>query len=272
MHLNRRPYQALLLIVFMAAALACTPRQEDATLTAQTTILATINDEPMTLADFELSETWLPDFARQLEDNEGLNIHRFWSLVQMILIAQDAKAQNLLDDASRRLAIKEALTTFYLNAQPVPEVNLSQARIDALIHAHPEAFWHPEQYEVSYALVHGETRWRALQIAYGLVSSAQMGYNVFDPPPDDDPHAAKGAPRMQNQKGHHASARFFNFAFVTRANERFGDPCRLGPFTERDGFLFSCPKAVAALAQAPIGRPLPTDISCDPTWRASTSA
>lgn len=263
--------QLLLFITVVLACLlsACVQKEEDAVEAAQTTLLASVNGEILTQADFELSETWLPDFVRQVGAQDGLAVHRFGALIDLVLMAQEAKKANLLSDAQTSLLIKEAQAQIWLESLALDEVDLSEDKIRAEIEAHPEEYTRPERYTVSYALVHTDQTRQALSAALGLMNGAQMGYNVVDPPPlEDNPYTVEGMPQMVNTGGHPRTSKFFNFAFVNVVNEKTNESCRLGPFSAKDEMLFSCPKAIDALKTAKIGVPIPQNISCDDNWKA----
>ncbi len=248
---------------------ACAQKEEDAVETAQTTYIASVNDEILKQADFELSETWLPDFVRDTDAKDTLNSHRFGALIDMMLLAQDAKKAKMLSDAETSLLIKEAQADLWIDNLPTPEIDLSDQRLADEIAAHPADYIQPARYTVSYALVHTDQARMALAAALGLMNGAQMGYNVVDPPElENNPNVVAGMPRLKNEGGHARDAQFFNFAFANTMNEKSNEACRLGPFSQYDDMLFSCDKAIAALKDAPLGRPIPADISCDNEWKA----
>lgn len=260
---------ALLLLAALALSLSsCIRAPEDAVEQAEQSQLAMVNEESLYLADFEYSGAWLPDFVRQLEGSEGLNIHRFSALIQLMLMAQDAAAKQLMTPAERSLAIKEALAEFYLEAQAPTQVDLSPERIDDLLAADADSFLEPARYELSYALVHHAERRQILKLGLVFSHAAQLGYNVYQAPPLEQTAYLVGHPLMSNQGGHPMSGRFFAYGFAARFNERANDPSRLGPFSERDGMIFSCPQAIAAIEKTELGQIVEPDPSCDPLWQA----
>ncbi len=260
---------SIIILLVLTAVVGCARRDEGAVDKANETVLATIDGEPLTQADFELTETWLPDFVRQTDEQTSLNITRFQSMVGMVLMANDARKNNLMSDAETSLVIKEAQAQIWLDNLPLPEIDLSESVLQREIAEHPEKYTKPARYTVNYALLHTESRRRALAAAHGLLSSAQLGYNFMDPPPEpENKNAIPGLPRLSNKNGYSANAKFFNYEFVNTCNEKKDDTGRLGPFSADDELIFSCPKAIAALEKAALGRPIREDISCDDTWKA----
>lgn len=260
-------YLSIILLVFTLTN--CVRREESAVESAQETLLAVVNDEPITQADFELSETWLPEFVRSTDETSSLNASRFEALLNMVLLAQDAKQNHLLSDAETSLLIKEAQAQVWLDNLPLPKLDLSEQTLQNEIAQHPERYTNPAKYTVNYALVHTDLRIQALNAAHALTSGAQMGYNFIDPPIDPDDESQKyNVPRTNNTKGHIQSAAFFNFSFANRFNEKLNETSRLGPFTANDDLLFSCPNAIEVLKNAPLGRPLNKNIACNSDWKA----
>jgi len=256
-------------MLVLAATVGCARRDDGAVEKANSTLLATVNGEPLTQADFELSETWLPDFVRQTDDNTSLNASRFQGMIGMILLAQEGRKANLMSDAETSLAIKEAQAQIWLDNLQLPEIDMSDEVLQREIAEHPEKYTKPARYTVSYAFVHTENRRKALAAALGIMNGAQMGYNFMDPPPaPENKNAVPGMPRLQNQFGYSVNANFYNYNFAGAFNEKKDDVSRIGPFSAEDELVFSCPKAIAALEKASLGKPLSEDISCDPAWKA----
>ena len=261
----------LFLIFFMSFLLlsACTQKQENATEVAQSTLIASVNGETISQADFELSETWLPDFVRETDSADTLNMYRFGALVNLLMIAQDAKKQRLMSDAEQSLIIKEAQAKLWLDSLPMPEVDLSDDAINNEIQAHPEKYTIPDRYTVSFTLVHTELKRQALVAGYGILNGAQMGYNVVDPPElEKSTTHAEGMPLLMNQGGHPFDHDFFAFNYATQFSEKKNETCRIGPFTAKDALIFSCDAAIQTLKNTPLYFPLTKDISCDPDWKA----
>lgn len=81
-----------LCLCFTALCAGCSDKSNapDAT-EREDVVLAQINGQPLTQRDFERSQAWLPSFARQLDASNNIDVSRFWSLVQLVRIAQDAE-------------------------------------------------------------------------------------------------------------------------------------------------------------------------------------
>ena len=258
-----------LLLIPICVLSACTPIQENATEVAESTVLALVNDEAISQSDYELSETWLPDFVRETDARDTLNAYRFGALLQMVVMAQAAKTKGYMSDAEQSLIIKEAQAKLWLETLPLPEMDLSESAISQEIQAHPEKYGLPARFTVSFSLIHTETRRQALAAGYGLANGAQMGYNVVDPPPlEKSLYHTEGMPLLINQGGHPFDHDFFAFNFTTRFNEKKAETCRLGPFSANDGLIFSCDRAIQTLKTAPLYASLTSDISCDVEWKA----
>ncbi len=248
---------------------ACTQKQENATEVAQSTLIASVNGETISQADFELSETWLPDFVRETDSADTLNMYRFGALVDLLMLAQDAKKNHLMSEAEQSLIIKEAQAKLWLDSIPIPEVDLSDAAIENEIQTHPEKYTLPDRFTVSFTLIHTELKRQALVVGYGLANGAQMGYNVVDPPKlEQSSNYAEGMPLLINKDGHSFDHDFFAFNYATHFSEKKNETCRIGPFAAKDGLIFSCDAAIETLKNAPLYHPLMHDISCDPDWKA----
>lgn len=230
-------------------------------------VIAEVDGEILTEAEFQHSQVWMPAFARQLESNATLEISRFWSLVQLMRMAQDAQDKKLLSDAERSLAIKEALAKANIHAIPYPNYVIEQAEIDAYIQAHPEAFFEPMAFTVNYSLVKSESSIMPLIAGFGFAEGAQLGYNLGEIPPKKESNRVSG-PQMSNEEGHFIQADKFNFGFTTWHRENTNETAQMGPFTAKDGLLFSCPKAIDILKTAPLNQPIAQDIACSGDWKA----
>ncbi len=246
--------------------LGCSPAQKVEASDPEKPI-AVVNGETISESDLERSQVWLPAFARQLESNSNIEITRFWSLIQIVLMAQDARKKGLLSEAERDLAIKEALAADNINHIPYPNFVIQPEEIDAYISAHPDEFFEPEAFTVNYALIKNEKSIPVLTALFGLANGAQMGYNIVDPPELDKKTQMFG-PLTSNIGGHSMSAKKFNFAFATINRENTDEPAQLGPFTAKDGLLFSCPEAIEVLKTAKIGQPINRSIACSGDWKA----
>ena len=228
--------------------------------------IAMVNGEELTENDLDKSQAWMPAFARQLESNSTIEITRFWSLVQIMVISQDAAKKNYLSPAAKSLAIKEALAKYNINNLNYPNYVITDDEIAQYQKDHPDIFFEPDAFTVSYALIKNENTISTLTAAHGFVNGAQMGYIYIDPPELDRKNMT--GPLMQNRDGHTMNAKKFNFSFVMTARENTEEPGQLGPFTSRDELLFSCPDAIQALKAAPLGRPLSRSIACSGSWKA----
>ncbi len=229
--------------------------------------LASVNGEILDEGDFERSQGWMPSFVRQLESNSTLELSRFWGLIHMIVMAQDAQDKGVLSQAERSFAIKEALAARNIAAIPYPNYVIEQSEIDAWLSAHPEKVIEPAAYTVNYALVKNEQKIPILIAVHGMANGAQMGYNFMDPPPLDRTTLVPG-PLTRNIDGHSISAKKFNYIFATNMSENKDVLAQMGPFTAEDGLLFSCPEAIKVLSEANIGRPLNRSIACSGDWVA----
>ena len=259
--------QFVIYILLIALVASCAARKDaDKNEIDADTPIAMVNSETLTQADFEKSQIWLPAFARQLDSNASIEIQRFWSLIQIMVMAQDAKAKKLMTDAERSLAIKTALAQANIDAIQCPNEVISDDEINAWIQAHPDDVREPAAFTVRYALIKNESSIPALTAALGMSNGAQMGYNFFDPPKADNKHNV--GPSMQNEEGRPMDAKRFTYAFVANASENHDEPSQLGPFTESDNLLFSCPEAITALKNAKLGEPLPKSIACSGDWKA----
>ncbi len=228
--------------------------------------IAMVNGEELTENDLEKSQAWMPAFARQLESNSTIEITRFWSLVQVMVMSQDAAKKNYLSPAEKSLAIKEALAKNNINNLNYPNYVITDDEIVQYQKENPELFYEPDAFTVDYALIKNEKSIIAFSAALGLANGAQMGYIYFDPPELD--RRKMTGPLMLNKDGHAMNAKKFNFAFVVNVRENSSEPGQLGPFTSKDDLLFSCPDAIQALKNAPLGRPLSRSIACSGTWKA----
>ena len=231
-------------------------------------VIATVNGETLTEGELERTEAWLPAFARQLESNSNIQMQRFWSLVQIMSIAQDAKSNGLLSDAERSLAIKEALAAEAILQISYPPKTFTEEEIATYQKKHPDEFFEPPAFTVNYALVKRESTIHTLTAAFGLASGAQMGYNYMDPPERVASYTEAGGPLMYNDQGHSMNAQKFNFAFTTWNTENKDEFAQLGPFTASDNLLFSCDKAIEILKTAPLNRPITQDLACSGDWKA----
>ena len=229
--------------------------------------LALVNGELLDEKDFEISQAWMPAFARQLESSSMLDINRFRNLVRIMLMAQDARTAGLMSEAERSLAIKEALARRNIENIPCDNTAVAPGEIDAWIAAHPDKLMEPDAFTVDYALVKNERTIVTMTAALGLSNGAQMGYNFIDPPPKEDDHVVAG-PAMSNEDGRPMDAKRFLFAFTTYTRENLDVAAQIGPFTAADGLLFSCPEAIAALKAAPLHVPLQKSIACSGDWKA----
>lgn len=256
------------LILFLSAiAVSCTSNaSENLDADYHDMPLADVNGEILNEADFDLSQAWLPAFARQLESSSTLDINRFWSLVRVMLMAQEAQIQNLLSEAERSLAIKQALAKKNIDAIPCPNIAVTDAEIDAWLKANPDRLFEPESWTVAYALVKNASRILPMVAAYGLANGAQLGYNFVDSPELDMTHSP--GPRTSNIGGHGMDPKHFAFAFANYTRENKEEPGQIGPFTAGDGLIFSCPEAIKVLQNAPIGQPIPQSIACSSEWKA----
>lgn len=228
--------------------------------------IAIVNGETLTEAEFEKSQIWLPAFARQLDSNANIEIQRFWSLIQIMAIAQDARNKNLMTEAERSLVIKTALAKANIDAIQCPNVIIPDDDINAWIQAHRAELVEPAAFTVRYALVKNDTAIPALTAALAMSNGAQMGYNFIDPPELSDKHAT--GPLMRNTDGHPMDAKRFTYAFVANNTENHEEPAQLGPFTESDGLLFSCPEAIQTLKSAELNVPIHHSIACSGEWKA----
>lgn len=258
---------AITVMLAFFTLVGCQSRQDPAEQAPQADeIIADVNSEYLKVSDIDYSLAWLPPFARQLEDNSSLEIHRIGSLIQIIRMAQVAQEKNYLSPAARSLAMKEALAKANLSRLPYPNFTVAPEEIDAYIAAHPDVFYEPMAFTVNYALIKNADSIPALIAAWGLANGAQMGYNYIDPP-ELQKHLKYG-PLMQNTDGHPMDARHFNFAYVTHQRENTDEPAQLGPFTASDGLIFSCPETIEVLKTAPIGQPINQSLACSGEWKA----
>lgn len=230
-------------------------------------VIADVDGELLKEADFQRSQAWMPPFVRQLESNATLEVSRFWSLIQMMRMAQDAQDKQLLSDAERSLAIKEALAKTNIDAIPYPNYVIEQTEIDTYIQTHPEEFYEPEAFTVNYSLIKSETSILPLMAGLGLAEGAQLGYNLGEIPPNEDKHRAFG-PQTTNEDGRFIQPDKFNFTYVTWHRENTNETAQLGPFTANDGLLFSCPEAIEVLKTAPLNQPIAKNIACSGDWKA----
>ncbi|MBR4985621.1 MAG: hypothetical protein IKY83_07775 [Proteobacteria bacterium] len=258
---------ALTCAILSLTLTACQPKHDQASTNDSDDILADVNGEYLRVSDLDYTETWLPPFARQLEDNSRLEINRIWSLIQIIRLSQDAQEKAYLTPAERSLAIKEALAKASIHKLPYPNFTIEPAEIDAYIAAHPDQFFDPPAFTVNYALIKNENTIPVLTAAWGLTNGAQMGYNFIDPPELDKRTRGHG-PLTVNVGGHPMDAKHFNFAFVTHQRENQDEPAQLGPFTASDGLIFSCPDAIDTLQNAPLGQPITHSLACSGVWKA----
>ena len=95
-------------------------------------VIAVVNGEHLTEGEFESSEAWLPSFVRQLESNSTIQIQRFWGLVYVMVMAQDARVNQYMTDAERSLAIKEALAKEAIARIQYPPKNFTDDEIQGL--------------------------------------------------------------------------------------------------------------------------------------------
>ena len=183
----------------------------------------------------------------------------------MMVMAQDAAKKNYLTPAQKSLAIKEALAKNNIKNLNYPNFVISDDEIAQYQKEHPDEFFEPDAFTVSYALIKNEKTIPVFEAALGLANGAQMGYNFMDPPELD--RSTTTGPLMQNMGGHPLVAKKFNFLFTMTVRENTDEPAQLGPFTAKDELLFSCPDAIQALKTAPIGRPLSRSIACSGNWK-----
>ena len=255
---------ALLTVCFLVCS--CNAKQEVKPVDL-TRPLASVNGEILDEGDLEMSQAWMPPFARQLESNQSIVISRFWSLIHFMRIAQDAQDKGMLSPAERSLAIKEAMAAKNIADIPYPAFVVGEDEIQAWLNANQDKLIEPAAFTVDYSLVKNESKIPALIAAHGMSNGAQMGYNFVDPEPlAKNEHA--GGPMTRNLKGHHINAKVFNFMFTQIQRENVDEQAQLGPFSGSDGLRFSCPEAIAELEKAPLNRPLSHSINCSDTWKA----
>ena len=257
--------KTILFILSLSTLLGCTNGQKVDSI-EPTKAIAMVNGEELTENDLEKSQVWMPAFARQLESNSTVEITRFWSLVQVMLMAQEAAKLNYLSPAEKSLAIKEALAKYNIHNLNYPNYVITDDEIAKYQQEHPNEFYEPDSFTVSYALIKSEKTISTLTAALGLANSAQMGYIYIDPPELNRKNMT--GPLMQNRDGHAMNAKKFNFSFVMTARENTDEPGQLGPFTAKDDLLFSCPEAIETLKVAPLGKPISKSIACSGTWKA----
>ena len=148
-----------LCLCFTALCAGCSDKSNapDAT-EREDVVLAQINGQPLTQRDFERSQAWLPSFARQLDASNNIDVSRFWSLVQLVRIAQDAEEKSILSDAERSLAIKEALAAHNIQSIVDPDFVVTDDAIAQYLAQHGDSLKDPAAYTVNYALVKNANR------------------------------------------------------------------------------------------------------------------
>ena len=246
-------------IALCAALLGC-QSQESPQNRTQDDVLAIVQGEPLTQKDFDDTQAWLPPFARQLDSNANVEISRFWSLIQIMRMAQDARERGLMTPAERQIAIKEALAQAHLNALQPPDRVVQDDEIRAYQHEHPDVFFEPPAFTVNYALVKNEQRISVLAWAHAFARGAQLGYNPVDLPKERN--------ETLNRDGNFIRAHQFDYIFTTVMREDTERPAQLGPFVASDGLIFSCPQTIAILETAPIGKPIRQNLACSGDWKA----
>lgn len=230
-------------------------------------VIADVDGELLTEAEFQRSQAWMPAFVRQLESNSNIEVTRFWSLIQLMRMAQDAQDKKLLSDAERSLAMKEALAKANIDAIPYPNYVIENDEIDAYIKEHPSEFFEPMAFTVNYSLLKNESTIMPLIAGFGLAEGAQLGYNMGEIPPNKDKTRVAG-PQTINEEGRFIQPDKFIFAYTTWHRENMDETAQIGPFTADDGLLFSCPETIKILQNAPLNRPINKNIACSGDWKA----
>lgn len=230
-------------------------------------VLAQINGQPLTQRDFERSQAWLPSFARQLDASNNIDVSRFWSLVQLVRIAQDAEEKSILSDAKRSLAIKEALAAHNIQSIVDPDFVVTDDAIAQYLAQHGDSLKDPAAYTVNYALVKNANRVPMLYYGWHFARGAQLGYNFTKSEPLPKTRVA-GIGQTQNEAGRPIDGRQFNFVYVRTMQEDDESPAQIGPFTASDDVLFSCQKTISILETAEVGLPIASDLACSGQWHA----
>lgn len=257
---------AILCSAFLA--MSCHNQTEnDAPATRQSGELANVVGESLTVEDFERTQVWLPSFARQLDSNANVEISRFWSLVELMRIAQDAKQKNLLSPARRSLAIKTALAEINISRLEIQNRYVSDGEIQNYQNQHPEQFLEKPQFTVNFALLKNDARFHEIAIGYYFAHSAQLGYNFTNPLPRPKTEVRDGI-EPQNRQGRFIKAHNFAYVFTSIFTENSDTPRQIGPFSPGDGLRFSCPAAISVLQNTAVNTPIPHDISCSGNWKA----
>ncbi len=230
-------------------------------------VLAEINGQALTQRDFERSQAWLPPFARQLDADRTLDNSRFWNLIYLVRIAQDAEEKSLLSDAERNLAIKEALAAHNIQSTVDPNFVVTDEAIDAYLAQHGAELTEPAAYTVNYASVKNAERVKLLYMGWHFARGAQLGYNFSKSEPVPRTRVA-GVGQTTNERGRPIDGNLFNFVYARTMQEDSESPSQIGPFSSSDEVLFSCPETMAALEKAEIGAPIARDLACSGQWKA----
>lgn len=259
----------LICFLCFACLTACSAhhRTENNDDTAQIT-LANVNGESLTQLEFEQSKTWLPPFVQQLDSNANIEISRFWSMIQLMRMAQDARDKNHLSAPLRRLAIKEALAKQNLARIQDPNTTISDEEIAQYQKSHPDEFIEPAAYTVNYALVKNDSRLFTAALGYGFARGAQNGYNFVQAAGDADVKSNDSSIRTQNKEGKPLDVSQFALFYTTIQRENDRVHAQIGPFTPNDGLIFSCPETIDILEHAPLGEPIFRDLACSGDWKA----
>lgn len=235
--------------------------------TTSEVVLARVNGEVLTESDFDRSQAWLPSFARQLESNSNLEISRYWSLIQLMLLSQDAVKKSLLSDAERSLAIKEALAEHNRQYLIDTSVVIRDEDVEAYRVEHADTLMEPAAYTVNYALVKTEKRVEELYLGWHFAHSAQLGYNFTTREPVPENRVA-GSIQSTNERGRNIDGKHFSYVYVRAMQDDKDSPGQIGPFTLSDDVLFSCKGAMERLEAANLFRPIHGDLACSGQWRA----
>ena len=261
-------YCLICLLCFVCLTACNAPkRTETSDDTAQIT-LTSVNGESLTQLEFEQSKTWLPPFVQQLDSNANIEISRFWSMIQLMRIAQDARDKNYLSAPQRRLVIKEALAKHNHARIQDPNTSVSDEEIAQYQKSHPDEFIEPAAYTVNYALVKNESRLFTAAVGYYFARSAQNGYNFIQATDDDDVPSNDSSIRTKNTDGKPLDVSQLPLFYTTTQRENDRVHAQIGPFTPSDGLIFSCPEAIDILEHAPLDEPIFRDLACSGDWKA----
>lgn len=231
-------------------------------------ILASVNGEPLPQLEFEQSKTWLPPFVQQLDSNANIEISRFWSMIQLMRMAQDARDKNYLSAPQRRLAIKEALAKQNLARIQDPNTQISDEEIAQYQKEHPEEFIEPAAYTVNYALVKNDAQLFTAAVGYYFARGAQNGYNFVQAAGDTKSKSNATSIRTTNEDGVPLDVSQFALFYTTVQRENDRVHAQIGPFTPNDGLIFSCSESVQILEHAPLDEPIFKDLACSGDWKA----